>query len=88
MYFHFLITACFQERATLLYLRYISRWGRKRAQGYLTGSPTQGGRHCSLITCPCQFIEEHLHCKPEGKLTVKSFFTLPDQPTERPCRIQ
>ncbi|KAJ8961239.1 hypothetical protein NQ318_008922 [Aromia moschata] len=78
-----------QERATLLYLRYISRWGRDRVRGRLVSPPAAGGRHCSSFTCPCQFIEEHLHCKPTGKLTFKSFFLNPDQPNDTSlCRIQ
>uniref|UniRef100_A0A6P7FYT9 Transmembrane protein 268 n=1 Tax=Diabrotica virgifera virgifera TaxID=50390 RepID=A0A6P7FYT9_DIAVI len=53
-----------QERATLLYLRYAARWGRDRARGLLNSPPASGGRHCPSQTCPCQFIEEHLLCKP------------------------
>ncbi|XP_063902727.1 uncharacterized protein LOC135122467 isoform X2 [Zophobas morio] len=55
-----------QERATLLYLRYASRWGRNVVRGLLVSPPASGGRHCPSLTCPCQFIEEHLHCKPPG----------------------
>ncbi|CAH0558296.1 unnamed protein product [Brassicogethes aeneus] len=68
-----------QERAALLYLRYLSRWGRERVRGRLASPPVTGGRHCPSLQCPCQFIEDHLHCKPQGKLTFKSFFFLPDQ---------
>lgn len=79
----------FQERASLLYLRYISRWGRDRVRGYLVSPPAAGGRHCASITCPCQFIEEHLHCKPPGKLTFRSFFSIPNQPYNiGECRTQ
>ncbi|XP_056632927.1 transmembrane protein 268 isoform X1 [Diorhabda sublineata] len=53
-----------QERATLLYLRYIARWGSHRARGVLNTPPSTGGRHCSLVMCPCQYIQEHLFCKP------------------------
>ncbi|CAH1142283.1 unnamed protein product [Phyllotreta striolata] len=59
-----------QERATLLYLRYAARWGRDRVRGYLTSPPASGGRHCSGLTCPCQYVEEHLHCKPPGQSPV------------------
>ncbi|ERL95391.1 transmembrane protein 268 isoform X1 [Dendroctonus ponderosae] len=55
-----------QERATLLYIRYIARWGRDRVRGLLQNPPTTGGRHCNAYTCPCQFIDEHLQCKPQG----------------------
>ncbi|XP_066263074.1 uncharacterized protein [Euwallacea similis] len=55
-----------QERSTLLYIRYVSRWGRDRVRGLLQSPPAVGGRHCPSQTCPCQFIEEHLHCKPQG----------------------
>ncbi|GLV41544.1 uncharacterized protein CBL_06773 [Carabus blaptoides fortunei] len=54
-----------QERAALLYLRYASRWCREMVRGKLTSAVTPG-RHCGGSTCPCQFIEEHLHCKPGG----------------------
>ncbi|XP_019873176.1 uncharacterized protein LOC109601376 isoform X2 [Aethina tumida] len=55
-----------QERAALLYLRYVSRWGRDRVRGRLASPPVTGGRHCPSHQCPCQFVEEHLHCKPQG----------------------
>ncbi|CAH1991825.1 unnamed protein product [Acanthoscelides obtectus] len=56
-----------QERATLLYLRYASRWGRERVRGRLDVAGTsRGGRHCITSACPCQFTEEHLMCKPPG----------------------
>ncbi|KAL3283417.1 hypothetical protein HHI36_006562 [Cryptolaemus montrouzieri] len=53
-----------QERATLLYLRYIARWGKEVVRGYLVSPPAKGGRHCHSLTCPCQYIDEHLYCKP------------------------
>jgi hypothetical protein len=77
-----------QERATLLYLRYAARWGRNVVRGLLISPPASGGRHCPSLTCPCQFVEEHLHCKPSGKLTIKSFFSIPDQPYDSKCNIQ
>ncbi|KAF2903710.1 hypothetical protein ILUMI_02467 [Ignelater luminosus] len=55
-----------QERSTLLYLRYVSRWGRQVVRGYLKSPPVTGGRHCPTLQCPCQFIDEHLKCKPTG----------------------
>ncbi|XP_044750225.1 uncharacterized protein LOC123310687 isoform X2 [Coccinella septempunctata] len=62
-----------QERATLLYLRYIARWGKEVVRGYLVSPPAKGGRHCHSLTCPCQFIDEHLYCKPPGKSKCLSF---------------
>lgn len=77
----------FQERATLLYLRYAARWGRNVVRKLLVSPPAAGGRHCAILTCPCQFIEDHLQCKPAGKLTLKSFFSIPDQPYRPKCII-
>ncbi|XP_018329373.1 transmembrane protein 268 isoform X2 [Agrilus planipennis] len=68
-----------QERATLLFLRYASRWGKEMVRGYLKSPPAQGNRHCPSVTCPCQYVIKHLNCKPESKLTFKSFFTMPNQ---------
>uniref|UniRef100_A0A6M2DZC2 Putative secreted protein n=1 Tax=Xenopsylla cheopis TaxID=163159 RepID=A0A6M2DZC2_XENCH len=56
-----------QERCALLYLRYASRWGGLALAGDLDISPMIGSRHCGVFRCPCQYIEEHLHCKPRGK---------------------
>ncbi|KAB0798618.1 hypothetical protein PPYR_09611 [Photinus pyralis] len=55
-----------QERSTLLYLRYVARWGRQVVKGSINNSPLACGRHCPKHQCPCQFIDEHLHCKPKG----------------------
>ncbi|XP_073988006.1 uncharacterized protein isoform X2 [Rhodnius prolixus] len=56
-----------QERATLLLLRYASRWARLiiRKQLDLGVAPGMGAaRHCPLTGCPCQYIEHHLEYKP------------------------
>ncbi|KAK9510372.1 hypothetical protein O3M35_005172 [Rhynocoris fuscipes] len=56
-----------QERATLLLLRYASRWARLviRRRLDLGVAPGMGAtRHCSIYACPCQFIEHHLEYKP------------------------
>lgn len=57
-----------QERALLLYLRYASRWGNQTMRGFIkVNSSVQPARHCPQFMCPCQFIEQHLKCKPQGK---------------------
>ncbi|KAI8427709.1 hypothetical protein MSG28_002155 [Choristoneura fumiferana] len=53
-----------QERALLLYLRYVGRWGARILKKKLTLSSTVPGRHGEKYNCPCQFIEEHLKVKP------------------------
>lgn len=57
-----------QERALLLFLRYASRWGNQTMRGFIKVGVTEPARHCAPYICPCQFIEEHLKCKPQGKL--------------------
>uniref|UniRef100_A0A1B6DHH4 Transmembrane protein 268 n=1 Tax=Clastoptera arizonana TaxID=38151 RepID=A0A1B6DHH4_9HEMI len=78
-----------QERATLLFLRYSSRWVklfvRQRLDLCIDGRSlptvtTTPPRHCVSSRCPCQFIEEHLKYKPRGKLTLRQIFCLPDFP--------
>uniref|UniRef100_T1HD58 Uncharacterized protein n=1 Tax=Rhodnius prolixus TaxID=13249 RepID=T1HD58_RHOPR len=59
--------SCHKERATLLLLRYASRWARLiiRKQLDLGVAPGMGAaRHCPLTGCPCQYIEHHLEYKP------------------------
>ncbi|XP_055684194.1 transmembrane protein 268 isoform X2 [Lutzomyia longipalpis] len=55
-----------QERATLLYLRYASRWGNEAVRGHIDVSMVEPARHCATWQCPCQYIEQHLSCKPRG----------------------
>ncbi|KAI8427713.1 hypothetical protein MSG28_002155 [Choristoneura fumiferana] len=55
---------CKIERALLLYLRYVGRWGARILKKKLTLSSTVPGRHGEKYNCPCQFIEEHLKVKP------------------------
>ncbi|XP_055921867.1 uncharacterized protein LOC129952917 isoform X2 [Eupeodes corollae] len=54
-----------QEFGVRLYLRYASRWGKDALNGLLDVTPTQPGRHCAAYLCPCQYIKEHISCKPE-----------------------
>ncbi|XP_059059253.1 uncharacterized protein LOC131852589 isoform X2 [Achroia grisella] len=66
-----------QERGALLYLRYVSRWGKYALKNRLNLSVTAPGRHGEKYVCPCQFIEEHLQTKPPAG--ISKFFTLPNQ---------
>lgn len=70
--FHFhvflFLFGCFrQERALLLFLRYASRWGNQTMRGFIKVGVNEPARHCAPYICPCQFIEQHLKCKPQGK---------------------
>uniref|UniRef100_A0A1B0D8S6 Uncharacterized protein n=1 Tax=Phlebotomus papatasi TaxID=29031 RepID=A0A1B0D8S6_PHLPP len=62
-----------KERATLLYLRYASRWGNEAVRGLIDVSVVDPARHCATSQCPCQYIEQHLSCKPRGKF---KFFSI------------
>ncbi|XP_060650434.1 uncharacterized protein LOC132787400 isoform X5 [Drosophila nasuta] len=53
-----------QERGLQLYLRYGSRWGMEALRGLVDVTPLEPGRHCGQFQCPCQYIKEHLQCKP------------------------
>ncbi|XP_060650406.1 uncharacterized protein LOC132787400 isoform X2 [Drosophila nasuta] len=55
-----------QERGLQLYLRYGSRWGMEALRGLVDVTPLEPGRHCGQFQCPCQYIKEHLQCKPRG----------------------
>nr|XP_036232474.1 uncharacterized protein LOC106623230 isoform X2 [Bactrocera oleae] len=55
-----------QERGTQLFLRYASRWGMEALRGLVDVTPLEPGRHCGQFQCPCQYIKEHLQCKPRG----------------------
>lgn len=66
--FYFFGVRFSQERALLLFLRYASRWGNQTMRGFIKVGVTEPARHCAPYICPCQFIEEHLKCKPQGKL--------------------
>ncbi|XP_062545247.1 uncharacterized protein LOC134211892 isoform X3 [Armigeres subalbatus] len=55
-----------QERGLLLLLRYASRWGNETMRGLLDVSSVEPARHCRQFQCPCQYIEFHLKCKPQG----------------------
>ncbi|XP_061402220.1 transmembrane protein 268-like, partial [Musca vetustissima] len=55
-----------QEQAGQLFLRYASRWGREAIRGLVDVTPLEPGRHCGQFQCPCQYIKDHLQCKPRG----------------------
>ncbi|XP_064553451.1 uncharacterized protein LOC135438852 isoform X4 [Drosophila montana] len=55
-----------QERGLQLFLRYGSRWGMEALRGMVDVTPLEPGRHCGQFQCPCQYIKEHLQCKPRG----------------------
>lgn len=56
-----------QERGELLLLRYAARWGKEVMRGQAEVNIAEPARHCAPFTCPCQYIERHLKCKPRGK---------------------
>ncbi|KAI9585153.1 hypothetical protein GQX74_001000 [Glossina fuscipes] len=62
-----------EERGVQLYLRYASRWGMEALRGLVDITPLEPGRHCGQFQCPCQYIKEHLQCKPRGKLKCFNF---------------
>jgi hypothetical protein len=55
-----------QNRGELLVLRYAARWGHEMLRGFLKISNNEPARHMVKNICPCQFVECHLKCKPEG----------------------
>ncbi|SPP82315.1 blast:Transmembrane protein C9orf91 homolog [Drosophila guanche] len=55
-----------QERGLQLFLRYASRWGMEALRGLVDVTPLEPGRHCGQFQCPCQYIKEHLQCKPRA----------------------
>ncbi|XP_073823700.1 uncharacterized protein isoform X2 [Musca autumnalis] len=55
-----------QEQAVQVFLRYASRWGREAIRGLVDVTPLEPGRHCGQFQCPCQYIKDHLQCKPRG----------------------
>ncbi|XP_053693862.1 uncharacterized protein LOC128741818 isoform X5 [Sabethes cyaneus] len=57
-----------QERGLLLLLRYASRWGNQSMRGLIDVTSVEPARHCHQFQCPCQYIEYHLKCKPQGYL--------------------
>ncbi|SPP82316.1 uncharacterized protein LOC117584214 isoform X2 [Drosophila guanche] len=62
-----------QERGLQLFLRYASRWGMEALRGLVDVTPLEPGRHCGQFQCPCQYIKEHLQCKPRGKFKCCNF---------------
>uniref|UniRef100_A0A1Q3FN13 Uncharacterized protein n=1 Tax=Culex tarsalis TaxID=7177 RepID=A0A1Q3FN13_CULTA len=63
-----------QERGLLLLLRYASRWGNESMRGLIDVTSVEPARHCRQFQCPCQYIEYHLKCKPQGKCKMFSIF--------------
>ncbi|XP_064078149.1 transmembrane protein 268-like isoform X2 [Macrobrachium nipponense] len=68
-----------QDRARMLLARYSQRWVKAVARGSLsinqdasesTSPPGLPARHSSSKQCPCQYIEDHLHYKPQGKCLI------------------
>ncbi|CAO1314762.1 unnamed protein product [Diamesa serratosioi] len=55
-----------QERGEMLLLRYTARWGHECLRGMLDVSSIEPARHLAKFMCPCQYIECHLKCKPQG----------------------
>ncbi|KAK3878942.1 hypothetical protein Pcinc_016482 [Petrolisthes cinctipes] len=63
-----------EDRARLLLSRYSQRWVKSVSRGSITvmlggepcGTPPLPPRHCPKWLCPCQYIEDHLHYKPQG----------------------
>lgn len=66
-FFVFLFCSSAQERGESLLLRYATRWGKEVMRGQADVSIVEPARHCAPFTCPCQYIERHLKCKPRGK---------------------
>lgn len=52
----------------MIFVRYASRWANQVVRGLSDVSSLEPGRHCAHVLCPCQYIERHLKCKPQGKL--------------------
>ncbi|XP_026834442.1 uncharacterized protein LOC6540816 isoform X4 [Drosophila erecta] len=65
-----------QERGMQLFLRYGSRWGMEALRGLVDVTPLEPGRHCGQFQCPCQYIKEHLQCKPRGTASEDRFMAL------------
>ncbi|XP_032573248.1 uncharacterized protein LOC6617899 isoform X6 [Drosophila sechellia] len=65
-----------QERGLQLFLRYGSRWGMEALRGLVDVTPLEPGRHCGQFQCPCQYIKEHLQCKPRGSASKERFTAL------------
>nr|XP_016941306.1 uncharacterized protein LOC108018270 isoform X5 [Drosophila suzukii] len=65
-----------QERGLQLFLRYGSRWGMEALRGLVDVTPLEPGRHCGQFQCPCQYIKEHLQCKPRGPASADRFTAL------------
>uniref|UniRef100_A0A2M4CR36 Uncharacterized protein n=1 Tax=Anopheles darlingi TaxID=43151 RepID=A0A2M4CR36_ANODA len=63
-----------QERGMLLLLRYASRWGNEARRGLIDVTQQDPARHCPQYQCPCQYVEQHLKCKPRGKLRIFHVF--------------
>ncbi|XP_035795884.1 uncharacterized protein LOC118468788 isoform X4 [Anopheles albimanus] len=66
-----------QERGMLLLLRYASRWGNEARRGLIDVTQQEPARHCPQYQCPCQYVEQHLKCKPRGLRTLSPVNSYP-----------
>nr|XP_045605734.1 transmembrane protein 268-like isoform X3 [Procambarus clarkii]XP_045605735.1 transmembrane protein 268-like isoform X3 [Procambarus clarkii] len=80
-----------QDRARLLLARYSQRWVKAVVRGALSIvpgtnevgiSPALPPRHCSTRQCLCQYIEDHLHYKPQAGALPSRFALPPHYPVE------
>ncbi|KAG5675670.1 hypothetical protein PVAND_005557 [Polypedilum vanderplanki] len=62
-----------QDLGHKLILRYAARWGKLRSRNYIKVTNNDPARHMSEVLCPCQFIESHLKCKPQGSMCWPTF---------------
>lgn len=85
MYMHVLLgpelsAEWYQDRARLLLARYSQRWVKAVSRGALAITGAEGTstpnsshvapRHALSRQCPCQYIEDHLHYKPQGECLI------------------
>lgn len=69
------IFSAFQNRGELIILRYSNRWAHEMFRKCLQVSSTDPGRHMMKNYCPCQYIESHLKCKPQGEILSSMILT-------------
>ncbi|KAG5675671.1 hypothetical protein PVAND_005557 [Polypedilum vanderplanki] len=66
-------SCCASDLGHKLILRYAARWGKLRSRNYIKVTNNDPARHMSEVLCPCQFIESHLKCKPQGSMCWPTF---------------